>query len=67
MRPKHSAAPPSRALRTPGARAAIALLAAGTLAAGAAAWAHGDVTPQAVDTTGLPRLGEAWRDENPFR
>jgi len=67
MRPKHSAAPPSRALRTPGARAAIALLAAGTLAAGAAAWAHGDVTPQAVDTSALPALGNAWRAENPFR
>jgi len=29
--------------------------------------AHGDVTPQAVDTTSLPTLGEAWRPENPFR
>jgi cytochrome c-550 PedF len=33
----------------------------------AAAWAHGDVTPQAVDTRSLPALGEAWRNENPFR
>ena len=24
---------------------------------GAAAWAHGDVTPQAVDTKTLPQLG----------
>ena len=32
-----------------------------------AAHAHGDVTPQAVDTRELPALGEAWRDENPFR
>ena len=32
-----------------------------------AAWAHGDVTPQAVDTTGLPTLGGGWRAENPFR
>jgi cytochrome c-550 PedF len=31
------------------------------------AMAHGDVTPQAVDTTGLPDLGEEWADENPFR
>ena len=31
------------------------------------AWAHGDVTPQAVDTSSLPQLGEAWRGENPFR
>ena len=67
MRPNHPAAPPARARRTPGARAAIALLAAGTLAVGAAAWAHGDVTPQAVDTSALPKLGEAWRAENPFR
>ena len=29
--------------------------------------AHGDVTPQAVDTTSLPKLGEAWQPENPFR
>ena len=30
-------------------------------------FAHGDVTPQAVDTSELPSLGEEWRDENPFR
>jgi cytochrome c-550 PedF len=29
--------------------------------------AHGDVTPQAVDTHELPTLGEGWRAENPFR
>ncbi|HUN93882.1 MAG TPA: cytochrome c-550 PedF [Burkholderiaceae bacterium] len=29
--------------------------------------AHGDVTPQAVDTHELPPLGEPWRDENPYR
>jgi len=29
--------------------------------------AHGDVTPQAVDTTGLPNLGEEWLEENPWR
>jgi cytochrome c-550 PedF len=39
---------------------ALALLAIG-------AQAHGDVTPQAVDTKDLPSLGEAWRAENPFR
>jgi len=32
-----------------------------------AAWAHGDVTPQAVDTSTLPKLGEGWRSENPYR
>lgn len=29
--------------------------------------AHGDVTPQAVDTSGLPDIGEEWLEENPFR
>ncbi len=29
--------------------------------------AHGDVTPQPVDTTGLDPLGEEWRTENPYR
>ena len=29
--------------------------------------AHGDVTPQAVDTSSLPKLGETWQPENPFR
>lgn len=31
------------------------------------AFAHGDVTPQAVDTKELPSLGEQWRNENPYR
>lgn len=35
-------------------------------AAGAAA-AHGDVTPQAVDTKDLPPLGNDWKPENPYR
>ena len=42
------------------------LLAALALACGLAA-AHGDVTPQAVDTKDLPPLGEQWRAENPYR
>jgi cytochrome c-550 PedF len=29
--------------------------------------AHGNVVPQSVDTTGLPALGDKWRDENPYR
>ena len=29
--------------------------------------AHGDVAPQAVDTTGLPNLGEEWLEQNPWR
>jgi cytochrome c-550 PedF len=28
--------------------------------------AHGDVTPQPIDTAGLEPLGEAWRQENPY-
>ncbi|MFZ6773345.1 cytochrome c-550 PedF [Undibacterium sp. SXout7W] len=33
----------------------------------ALAFAHGDVTPQSVDTKTLPTLGEQWREENPYR
>ena len=29
--------------------------------------AHGDVTPQPVDTEGLPEVGEEWLEENPWR
>lgn len=31
------------------------------------AQAHGDVTPQAVDTHTLPQLGDEWRKANPYR
>lgn len=31
------------------------------------ALAHGDMTPQAVDTKGLPEVGEGWLAENPYR
>ena len=44
-----------------------ALAALGLAGAAGLALAHGDVTPQAVDTKELPTLGEAWRGENPFR
>lgn len=30
------------------------------------AQAHGNVTPQAVDTSALPPLGEGWRNTNPY-
>ncbi|MBU6437210.1 MAG: cytochrome c-550 PedF [Betaproteobacteria bacterium] len=43
----------------------VAGLLAGLLAGVAAA--HGDVTPQPVDTKELPQLGAAWRSENPYR
>jgi cytochrome c-550 PedF len=29
--------------------------------------AHGDVTPQPVDTTGLAPVGENWLEKNPYR
>ncbi|WP_043460657.1 cytochrome c-550 PedF, partial [Azohydromonas australica] len=44
----------------------LTALLAGVMLAGAAL-AHGDVTPQAVDTHELPSLGDGWRDQNPFR
>ena len=31
------------------------------------AFAHGDVTPQPVDTTGLEPVGAEWRATNPYR
>lgn len=31
------------------------------------AYGHGDVTPQAVDTTGLDAVGADWRKSNPYR
>ncbi len=46
---------------------AVALLLGGLVAGSTGAFAHGDVTPQAVDTTGLEALGSEWRDANPFR
>lgn len=33
---------------------------------GAGVYAHGDVQPQPVDTTGLEQLGEDWREKNPY-
>ncbi len=29
--------------------------------------AHGPVTPQAIDSSTLPQLGEEWRETNPYR
>jgi cytochrome c-550 PedF len=31
------------------------------------AYGHGNVTPQAVDTSGLPPVGDKWLDQNPYR
>jgi cytochrome c-550 PedF len=45
-----------------------AILASGIiLASSTVILAHGDVKPQAVDTTGLPSSGEEWLIENPYR
>lgn len=43
------------------------LAALGLALSASAGLAHGDVTPQAVDTTELPQLGAEWRAENPYR
>ncbi|MBL8528618.1 MAG: cytochrome c-550 PedF [Burkholderiales bacterium] len=49
-------------------RIACSSAAAGTLALAATlALAHGDVTPQAVDTKGLKPIGEKWVEVNPYR
>lgn len=48
--------------------ARAALTAMSIAAAGiSGAWAHGDVTPQAVDTSSLPSVGADWLKSNPFR
>lgn len=45
-----------------------ATLAAGLLVTAAGvAFAHGDVTPQAVDTAHLTQLGEDWVERNPYK
>jgi cytochrome c-550 PedF len=41
-------------------------LLAGLVLAAAQAWAHGDVVPQAVDTSSLPQLGAKWLSANPY-
>lgn len=43
------------------------LLAACTFAWHGAALAHGDVTPQPVDTGSLPKVGQEWLESNPYR
>lgn len=45
----------------------LAVSALTTLAMSSAAWAHGDVTPQAVDTKTLPQLGAEWKPTNPYK
>ena len=43
------------------------LAVAGFMLASGSVFAHGDVTPQAVDVSGLEPLGTEWREENPYR
>jgi cytochrome c-550 PedF len=62
---KHFHTSGDKLMHTPSFLAAI-ILAASMLAAGAV-HAHGDVTPQAVDTKSLPPLGDKWVAENPYR
>jgi cytochrome c-550 PedF len=45
---------------------AAAMVAALTLIPVGGASAHGDVTPQPIDTAGLDPLGAEWRAENPY-
>ncbi len=47
--------------------AAVALVFGSLLAATQLARAHGDVTPQPIDTKGLKPLGDTWLKENPYR
>ncbi|SEA82248.1 MULTISPECIES: cytochrome c-550 PedF [Acidovorax] len=46
-----------------GAPSALALALVASLGA---AWAHGDVTPQPVDTRTLPPVGQKWLEDNPY-
>lgn len=44
------------------------IAAAGTvLLTATAGFSHGDVQPQAVDTSSLEQLGDEWLEENPYR
>lgn len=56
-------------MTNPAFRSPLTLSALGLILALAApvAWAHGDVTPQSVDTKDLPALGKDRKSENPYR
>ncbi|WP_434356658.1 cytochrome c-550 PedF [Parasalinivibrio latis] len=45
----------------------LALGLAGSAVVASHVWAHGDVTPQSIDTSGIPQLGEEWAETNPYR
>lgn len=48
-------------------RSALAAVVVAASLLPAAVMAHGDVTPQAVDTKTLKPIGEAWQAQNPYR
>ncbi len=50
--------------RRPAALCIALMISAATVAGDAGA--HGDVTPQAVDTSALPQLGKKWLTSNPY-
>lgn len=62
MKPNHH-----RTLRAMALATATASLTCGAVLFSAATQAHGDVTPQAVDTRELPQLGATWQGTNPYR
>lgn len=45
----------------------LSAIAALAFSVSSAVFAHGDVTPQAVDTSTLPKLGADWKVDNPYR
>jgi len=45
----------------------VGLVTAAAVFASSRGFSHGEVTPQAVDTTGLDPLGDEWLVENPYR
>jgi cytochrome c-550 PedF len=57
----------TRSIPTPRRLVRCTAIGAAVLLAAGLALAHGDVTPQAVDTKDLPPLGDQWRSENPYR
>ena len=42
------------------------ILATFILSLSSVVWAHGNVTPQSVDTSTLPVLGTVWKTQNPY-
>lgn len=50
-----------------GRMATLAAAAVVVTSVGSSLMAHGNVTPQAVDTSALPDIGETWLQHNPYR